>query len=94
MLQVEIEHDEARGQFVAVVDGRKSYLRYTYEPDGTLNLLTTYVHPDIRGRGVGEKLVARALDYAREKGCDVVPTCWFVDTVVARHPEYRDLLVA
>jgi hypothetical protein len=93
-MHVDILHDHERGQFVANVNGTKSYLRYTFEPDGTLNLLTTYVHPEVRGRGVGEKLVSRALDYARERGCDVVPTCWFVDTVVARHPEYRDLLVA
>lgn len=93
-MRVDIRHDRERGQFVADVDGRKCYLRYTFEPDGALNLLTTYVHPEVRGRGVGEKLVEGALDFARERGCEVIPTCWFVDAVIERHPDYRDLLVA
>jgi hypothetical protein len=91
-MDVQIEHDEARGEFAAVVDGRKSFLRYARVGDGTLDLRSTFVHPDLRGRGLGEKLVRRALDHARANDLDVIPTCWFVDTVVARHPGYRELI--
>jgi predicted GNAT family acetyltransferase len=50
-----------------------------------------YVDPGLRGHGVGEKLVRQALDWAREEGLGI-PSCWFVDTVVRRHPEYEPLL--
>ena len=50
------------------------------------------MHPALRGHGVGEKLVRQALEWAREEGLRVIPSCWFVDTVVRRHPEYETLL--
>jgi predicted GNAT family acetyltransferase len=92
-MHVEVRHEPERAQFVAEADGTRSYLRYVLAR-ATLDLVSTYVHPDVRGRRVGESLVIRALDFARENGYEVIPTCWFVDTVVRRHPGYRDLLVA
>lgn len=93
-MTVEIEHEEGSGEFVARVEGRDSVLRYARVDERTLDLRSTFVHPEQRGRGIGEKLVTKALDYAREHGCRVIPTCWFVDTVVRRHPEYRELLTS
>ena len=91
-MQVDVRHEVERAQFVAEANGTLSYLRYMLE-EGTLDLVSTYVHPKVRGHRVGESLVMGALDFARENGYDVIPTCWFVDTVVRRHPRYRDLLV-
>ena len=91
-MQLDIRHEPERYRFVVEVEGTTSYVRYAIGP-GTLDLLSTYVHPDVRGRFVGEKLVKRALEYARENGYEVIPTCWFVDTVVRRNPQYKELLV-
>ena len=88
----DIDHQADRGRFVSVVDDRESTLRYRYEDDGALNLLSTFVAPSVRGRGVGEALVVAALEHARAEGAEVIPTCWFVETVVERHPEYHRLL--
>ena len=88
---MEIRHDTERQKFVAHVEGRNSYLLYR-EEGPLLDLLSTFVAPEVRGRRIGEKLVLTALEYARERGLQVIPTCWFVDTVVARHAEYQDLL--
>lgn len=89
---VEIAHDLERREFVTTHDGRRSYLRYVRASERTLDLVTTFVHPAIRGRGVGKRLVERALEYAREGGFRVVPTCWFVEAIARRHPDYRDLI--
>ena len=88
---VEIRHDAARQKFVAHLEGRNSYLSYR-EEGPVLDLLSTFVAPEVRGRGVGEKLVLSALLYAKGRGLRVIPTCWFVDTVVERHAEFQDLL--
>lgn len=90
---VDVEHDEERQQFVARVEGKNGFLRYARVDERTVDLRTTWVHPELRGRMVGETLVKRALEWARENGYAVIPTCWFVDTVVERNPGYRDLLV-
>ena len=91
-MHVEIQHHPDLNQFVGTADGKDSYLRYRSVDDGTLDLVSTFVHRELRGRGVGEKLVRSALDYARDQGLRIIPSCWFVDTVIARHPQYRDLL--
>jgi predicted GNAT family acetyltransferase len=91
-MYVEVRHEPERNQFVADAGGTRSYLRYVLARD-TLDLMSTYVHPDVRGRRVGESLVLRALEFARQNGYEVIPTCWFVDTVVRRHPGYRELLI-
>jgi predicted GNAT family acetyltransferase len=91
-MQIDVRHEPERSQFVAEVNGTRSYLRYLLSDDA-LDLVSTYVHPDVRGRRVGETLVRRALDHARDSGYDVIPTCWFVDTVVRRNPGYQDLLI-
>lgn len=93
-MYVEISHRPDQKQFIATVEGKDSILRYFPVGESTLDLVSTFVHRDLRGRGVGEKLVQRALDYARREGLQVIPTCWFVGTVMEQHPEYKDLVAS
>jgi predicted GNAT family acetyltransferase len=91
-MDVEIVHEPTRGRFVVLVDGRESQLVYLRLDDAVVDFRSTFVHPALRGRGVGDKLIRHALDWARAEGLKVVPTCWFVDTVVRRHPEYASII--
>ena len=91
-MDVEIRHEPERARFIAEAEGTRSYVRYVLDRD-VLDLTSTFVDPAVRGRYVGEKLVKAALDYARENGFRVIPTCWFVETVVKRHKQYQPLLV-
>lgn len=88
---MEIRHDPERGRFTALVDGHEARLSYRVVDDRTFDFTSTFVAPELRGRGVGEQLVMHALDYAREQGRRVVPSCWFVGRVLDQHPEYQDL---
>jgi len=55
--------------------------------EGTLILAHTFVPPELRGRGLAERLVRVALDYARAERLRVVPSCSYVAAFVERHPE-------
>lgn len=45
-----------------------------------------------KGRGLGAKLVAAMVEYARKNGLKIVPVCPYVRAVFERHPEqYRDV---
>ena len=88
----EVFHEPARRRFVAHAGQRESRLFYIPGEEGTVEFRSTYVDPALRGQGVGEKLVLCALDWAKEEGLKVIPTCWFVGIVVRRHPEYEALL--
>lgn len=90
---LEIRHDEARRKFVADTGVGEAYLLYAPAGEGTLDFQSTFVPQEARGRLIGSRLVRHALDYARANGLKVMPSCWFVGTVVERHPEYQALLV-
>ncbi len=91
---MEIRHDAERQRFVTEVDGHEGVLDYRRRADGTLDYRHTFVPPALRGRGVGAHLVLAALDHARAQGVKIVPTCPFVERVIAEHPEYRDLVAS
>lgn len=89
---VVVRHNEAESRFEAVVGGRLAVADYE-RADGTIVMTHTFVPPELRGRGVGERLVRFALDHARREGWRVVPVCSFVAALMRRNPEFDSLLV-
>jgi GNAT superfamily N-acetyltransferase len=53
--------------------------------DGELELKRMYLRPQVRGRGLGKRLLATALDYARESGACVVKLDTSERMETARH---------
>lgn len=87
----DVRDNTAAHRFELVVDRHLSFSEYTL--DGNVITFThTIVPPEIGGRGVASRLIAAALDSARERGLKVVPQCSFVAAFFDRHPEQRDLL--
>ena len=83
-----VQHNAAGHRFEARVDGHLAVAEY--ERDGASLILThTFVPPELRGRGLAEKLVRPALEYARNEGLAVVPACSYVAAFIQRHPEYQ-----
>ena len=84
-------HNAVASRYEAVVDGHLSVAEY--ELDGERIVFThTVVPPELRGRGIAEKLVRAALADARAAGRKVVPQCSYVAKFIERHGEYRDLV--
>jgi hypothetical protein len=94
MGEISVEHRTDEGRFVVAMEGHEAELTYMKIDDDTLDYTHTYVPNEFRGRGVGARLVKRALDYAKENGYKVKPTCPFVSSFVERKPEYGELLVS
>ena len=87
----EVLHHAADHCYAMTVDGHRSVCEY--ELDGERMIFThTLVPPELRGRGIAEKLVRTALAEARAAGRRVVPACSYVARFIERHGEYRDLL--
>lgn len=62
-----------------------------YQIDGeTITFPHTVVPRAAEGQGVGSKLIAAALDSARDRGLTVIPLCPFVAAYIERHPETQD----
>lgn len=91
-MDIETRHEPGQSRFAAVIDGEVAHLDYAEPAEGVLDYRHTWVPESLRNRGIGERLVLDALDWARDHGYRVIPTCPFVDTVVRRHAEYADLV--
>ena len=91
-VDIDVRHDTERERFVARAGEAESHLVYSRRSETVVDFQSTFVVPASRGQGVGEKLVREALEWARSEGLTVIPSCWFVDTVVRRHPEFAPLL--
>lgn len=72
-------------------DTRAGLIDYRVAGDGTRNMFHTEIDPAFGGRGLGGKLVAFAIDDAREQGYKVKPTCPFIARYLDQHPEFEDL---
>jgi uncharacterized protein len=88
---IDVRHNTAAHRFEAEVDGGLSVADYTLR-DGQMIMTHTYTPPELRGRGIAEKLVRAALDYARSEKLRVVPACSYVDIFIQRHAEYQSLV--
>lgn len=89
---VEVRNNTAESRFEAVVEGHVSVVDYLRQGD-VLVLPHTFVPPVLRGRGIAEKLVRAALDYARAEKLKVVPSCSYAALYIERYPEFKSLVV-
>jgi uncharacterized protein len=87
----DVVDNEAARRFEITVDGHTGFLQYAKTGD-RIELIHTDVPPELGGRGLGGVLAKAALDYAKEAGLKVIPSCPFVKKYVERHAEYAPLL--
>ena len=87
---MEVIHDKENHSFVIKIENASSYVSYSLSGK-MMELYTTYTPQQLRGRGLAEKVVKAALEYAKENNLKVVPTCSYVRVFIQRHPEYKSL---
>lgn len=89
---VQVTHNAAAHRYEALVDGHRSVCEYELADDGRMVFTHTVVPPELRGRGIAEKLVRAALAEARTVGRRVVPQCSYVARFIERNKEFADLV--
>jgi predicted GNAT family acetyltransferase len=52
----------------------------------------TFVSESLRGQKVGDALVKRIVEYAREEQLKILPLCPFAKSQFDRHSDYHDVL--
>lgn len=81
-----------RERYEIVVDGELAGFVQYRERNGALDLVHTEVLPAFEGRGLAGRVAQYALDDARRKGRQIVPSCSYIARYVERRPELQDLL--
>jgi len=89
--EIVVRHNLPERRFEALVDGHLSVADYVVEA-GTVTFTHTFVPPELRGRGVAEKLVRAALTWATEEKMPVIPACSYVARFIERHAEFRGMM--
>lgn len=90
-----IEHEETKkkGTFFVSENGEKlAELAYLRSGREEMDLYHTEVNPKRRGEGIGQDLVAAAVNFARNNGLKVVATCPYAKKVIERTPEFKGIL--
>ena len=88
-----IEHEQKghKGAFFVEEEGKR-IAELSYTMAGTKVIIDhTGVDAAWRGAGTGRKLVAAAVDWAREEDLLVMPLCPFARSVFDKTPEYADV---
>lgn len=91
---MEIKHIEkgGRGAFLIKADGKR-VAEMTYANAGKTGFTIDHTEVDesLRGQKVGDKLLAEAVRYAREKGLKIDATCSFALRKLQQNAEYADV---
>ncbi len=68
----------------------------TYVPNGDDKIVIdhTEVNEALRGQGIGQQLVAAAVEYARDTHKKIVPVCPYAKKILEENKEYQDVLAA
>ncbi|MEN0002695.1 MAG: GNAT family N-acetyltransferase [Bacteroidota bacterium] len=92
---MEVTHEqlETKGSFYIAPD-KERLAEMTYSKAGASMIIIdhTEISEQLRGQGVGKKLVLAAVDWARESNKRVLPLCPFAKSVFNKTPEIRDVL--
>ena len=92
VVTVEVRDSPDELRYEAVVDGELAgFAAYSTQP-GLIVFVHTEVKDGFEGHGVGSILIRDALDDARRRGFEVLPFCPFVNSFIAEHREFVDLV--
>jgi len=92
-MKIEQENIDSKGSFFVKVDGkRKAEMTYSWAGTDRIIIDHTEVGEELRGQGVGEKMMIKTVEFAREKSINIIPLCPFAKSVFNKKAELRDVL--
>jgi predicted GNAT family acetyltransferase len=91
MAGLQVFHNEAARRFEAGTEPDLALLQYRLKGE-EVDIVHTEVPERYQGHGIAGKLATAALEWARNSGLKVIPSCPYVESYIAKHPEFADLV--
>ena len=91
MMEDQVRHNEQRHRFEVGDAPHPAHLDYRLR-EGVVEMVHTEVPPEYQGQGLAGRLATAALEWARESGRKVIPSCPYLKSYISKHPEFADLL--
>ena len=91
--EVQLKINDKNGAFYIEVNGKQEALMtFVFAGDDKIIIDHTEVNPGNNGKGFGKKMVAKAVEFAREKNLKIIPLCPFAKAMFQKNEEIRDVL--
>lgn len=91
-MEIQIKIDDNRGRFFIEKEGKQVAELDFKVDDNILDAYHTGVRPELEGQGIAGRLFDKMVEYAREKGYKVNPSCPYIHAKFRRDAErFSDL---
>ena len=91
--EVKLEITDKKGDFYIEIDGKtEAKMTFVFAGSDKIIIDHTEVNKGHNGKGFGQMMVAKAVDFAREKDLKIIPLCPFAKKVFDKTPAYNDVL--
>lgn len=92
-MEIKQFNEKEKGNFKVFEDGVEAgELTYTWTGEEKIIIDHTGVDPKFEGKGIGKKLVMKAVDFARQNNLKIIPLCPFTKSVFDRTEGLADVL--
>lgn len=89
---MEIKHEHRVFYVGDNADDAKAKMTYSVAGESSIIADHTEVSDELRGQGVGQKLLEKLVEFARENNYTIIPLCPFVKAEMDKDPEqYKDV---
>jgi uncharacterized protein YdhG (YjbR/CyaY superfamily)/predicted GNAT family acetyltransferase len=92
-LKILHENSKSKGKFY-IKKGKILVAEMTYVWAGETRIIIDHTEVDesLKGQGVGKKLLAEAVNFARHKGIKIMPLCPFAQAIFDKEKDFKDVL--
>ncbi|MFB7638281.1 GNAT family N-acetyltransferase [Peribacillus butanolivorans] len=88
-----VDIQKGEGSFFVTESGEKlAEITFYKSGDNEITVDHTVVSDKLRGQKVGNSLVEKVIEFAREEKLKVVPVCTFVQKQFEKNADYEDVL--
>ncbi|WP_370738899.1 GNAT family N-acetyltransferase [Nubsella zeaxanthinifaciens] len=92
-MEITQHNEDRKGSFKAAIDGEQAgMMTYTWAGSTKFIIDHTEVNPTFKGKGVGQQLVMKAVEFARANNLKIMPLCTFAKSVFDKNPDIADVL--
>ena len=88
---LKLVNNQEKNRFELKVEGYTAVIDYKIK-DKKIYLIHTEVPAELAGKGVGNAIVLKTLNYIKDNGFSLVPLCPFVAAYIKRHPEWETIV--
>ena len=81
----DIIHQANQQQFICMVEGKESRLRYRRLDAKTIDAYSTFVPPELRVQGIADPLARAFVNWTQAEGRTIVPSCRYIDVWLRRN---------